>query len=127
MTSNMRPLLVLAVDDDVLVLAGTVSMLEDLGHSVLTATSGEEALALIRREPGISLLLTDQVMPHMAGSKLIEQLRQERPKLPAILASGYADLPASLLPHVTRLAKPFDQDQLMATIARAMDVVPGHA
>ena len=44
----MRPLTVLAVDDDELVLRNTAAMLEDLGHTVLQASSGKEALALLR-------------------------------------------------------------------------------
>ena len=49
-----RPLVVLAVDDDLLVLTNTVAMLEDLGHTVLAAGSGSEALDLLARKFGRS-------------------------------------------------------------------------
>ncbi|MDM0106936.1 PAS domain S-box protein [Variovorax sp. J22R24] len=111
--------LIVAVDDDALVLAGTASMLEDLGHSVMCAGSATEALDLVRRTPGIGMVVSDQVMPGMTGAQLFEVLRAERPELSLILASGYADLPADLGPLTLRLAKPFDQAQLAEAIFRA--------
>jgi len=114
--------LVVAVDDDPLVLAGTTSMLEDLGHSVLSATSASEALALIRGTPGIGVVISDQLMPGMTGAQLFEVLRAERPELALILASGYADLPAEPGRLALRLAKPFDQGQLSDAMSRALAV-----
>ncbi|MFY9878426.1 MAG: PAS domain S-box protein, partial [Pseudolabrys sp.] len=60
---TVRPLTILAVDDDALVLMNTVSMLEDLGHAVFEAYSGKEALEILRREDSIDLVVTDQAMP----------------------------------------------------------------
>ena len=111
---------VVAVDDDPLVLAGTASMLEDLGHSVLSASGAVEALGMIRNEPGIDLVISDQVMPKMTGLQLFEVLRQEHPDLRLILASGFADLPASAYALAVKVAKPFDQQQLADAIGRAM-------
>ncbi len=51
-------LLVLAVDDDALIQMNTVAMLEELGHRVLEASNGVEALAIIRKTVGIDLVLT---------------------------------------------------------------------
>ena len=113
---------VVAVDDDPLVLAGTASMLEDLGHSVFSASGAVEALGLIRNEPGIDLVISDQVMPKMTGLQLFEVLRQEHPELRLILASGFADLPASAYALAVKVAKPFDQQQLADAIGRAMGV-----
>ncbi|MDM0056744.1 hybrid sensor histidine kinase/response regulator [Variovorax fucosicus] len=111
---------VVAVDDDPLVLAGTASMLEDLGHSVLSAAGAMEALGLIRNEPGIDLVISDQVMPRMTGLQLFEVLRKEHPELRLILASGFADWPASAYALAVKVAKPFDQQQLADAIGRAM-------
>ena len=122
--SSTAALKVVVVDDDPLVLAGTASMLEDLGHSVLTASSAEQALALIEREPGIRLVLSDQVMPKMTGAQLFDVLRKERPMLPLILASGFAELPAGVVAAAVKLAKPFDQRQLADAITRAMATAP---
>ncbi|MDM0019243.1 hybrid sensor histidine kinase/response regulator [Variovorax saccharolyticus] len=120
------PLLVVAVDDDSLVLANTTSMLEDLGHSVITAGSAQDALNLVRGEPAVGLVVSDQVMPGMTGAQLFAVLRKERPELPLILATGYAELPPGLSVFTSKLAKPFDQDQLEAAISRALRVRGWH-
>jgi CheY-like chemotaxis protein len=115
-----QPLCVLVVDDDELVLMNTTAMLEDLGHKVLEASSGEQALRALRRTPAIQLIITDHLMPGMTGIQLIAALRPERPDLPVILATGFADLPASVAPGVARLDKPFRQKDLARAIVGAM-------
>ncbi|MGA8627690.1 MAG: PAS domain S-box protein, partial [Pseudolabrys sp.] len=89
---TVRPLTILAVDDDALVLMNTVSMLEDLGHAVFEAYSGKEALEILRREDSIDLVVTDQAMPKMTGTELAKVIRSEWPDIPVLLATGYADL-----------------------------------
>lgn len=107
---------VLVVDDDPLVLENTAAMLEDLGHRVIAARSGEEALGLVARAGHLDLVLTDQAMPGMTGLQLVERIRTLRPEIGTILASGYAEIPSGASPAVTRLAKPFDQAGLARTI-----------
>ena len=111
---------VLAVDDDPLVLTNTVALLEELGHTALQATTADEALRLLRADATIALLVSDHVMPHMTGAQLIATVRHERPQLPVVLATGYAELPAGLPPRTVRLAKPFDQAALALAIAEAL-------
>ncbi|MGC3986815.1 MAG: PAS domain S-box protein [Pseudorhodoferax sp.] len=111
---------VLAVDDDPLVLTNTVALLEELGHTALQAGTADEALRLLRTDATIALLVSDHVMPHMTGAQLIATVRQERPQLPVVLATGYAELPAGLPPRTVRLAKPFDQAALALAIAEAL-------
>jgi PAS domain S-box-containing protein len=103
---------VLAVDDDSLVLANVVAMLEDLGHQVIGASSAFAALTAFDSNPGIELVISDQVMPVTTGIQLIESLRARRPELPAILATGYAEFPAGVDASIGRLAKPYTQQQL---------------
>jgi PAS domain S-box-containing protein len=114
-----RGLKVLAVDDDPLVLAGTASMLEDLGHAVLAASSAEEALGLL--DESVHLVISDQVMPKMTGAQLFRELQHKHPALPFVLASGYADLDEDVSAMAVNLPKPFNQAQLSAAIAAAMD------
>jgi PAS domain S-box-containing protein len=114
-----KPLHVLAVDDDSLVLTNTASMLEELGHAVLQAVSGEAALALLSRNASVDLVITDQAMPDMSGLQLIDALRQRHPGLPVILATGYLEFGAESGTVVTRLAKPFDQHELATAISAA--------
>lgn len=121
----VRALQVLAVDDDPLVLAGTCSMLEDLGHAVTTASSAQLALEALRRTPAIDLVISDQIMPGMTGMQLFEVLRRKHPGLSLVLVSGFSDLPTGV-PAVRRLAKPFDQQQLAEAIQHAT-VGPGLA
>ena len=114
------PLVILAVDDDALVLLNTAAMLEDLGHTVLEATSGKSALEIIRREDGIDLVITDQAMPNMTGSDLAAAIRAEKPHLPIILATGFAELPPGADEDLPKLSKPFRQHQLADAIAKTI-------
>jgi PAS domain S-box-containing protein len=109
-------LTVLAVDDDSLVLLNTCAMLEDMGHTVLQAMSGLEALEIIERGDRIDLLVSDQAMPGMTGLQLISAVRALRPDLPVILATGFAELPPGADASLHRLAKPFRQVDLAAMI-----------
>jgi PAS domain S-box-containing protein len=113
--TEIRPLVVIAVDDDNLVLMNTASMLEDLGHKVFEASSGREALDILRREKAIDLVISDQAMPHMTGLQLAEAIKNEWPTLPIILATGYSELPPGA--DLPKLAKPFLQHDLAKAIA----------
>lgn len=111
---------ILAVDDDPLVLTNTTALLEDLGHQVTTASSGKQALGLLRSDLPVDVLITDHVMPQMTGAALLDEVRRLRPDLPGILASGYADLDAAGPAAGLRLAKPFTQDALNDALAVAL-------
>jgi PAS domain S-box-containing protein len=113
-----RNLRVLVVDDDSLVLMNTTALLEDMGYAVTEANSGAEALAFFNHESAFDLLITDQAMPGMVGTQLIEKTRELVPDLPVILASGYGELPEAALQSVIKLAKPFGQAQLAAAIRK---------
>jgi PAS domain S-box-containing protein len=115
-----RPLCILVVDDDPLVLTNTAMMLEDLGHHVLEASSGDQALRILRREPSVEMLITDQVMPGMSGMELIAAARGEFPALPMLLATGFADLAGQAFADVARLSKPFLQNELDRAIGAAV-------
>jgi PAS domain S-box-containing protein len=112
-----RPLSILAVDDDSLVLANVTVMLEDLGHKVFAVGSGARAIEEIELMPAIDVVITDQAMPVMTGLQLIEILRARRPGLPVILATGYAELPPGLSASIGRLSKPFTQRALAQVLA----------
>jgi PAS domain S-box-containing protein len=116
---SSRPFVVLVVDDDSLVLTNMVAMLEDLGHKVFEASSAQQALATLRRETTIDIVITDQGMPQMTGTQLLAEIKAERPELPVILASGFAELPQAD-PTQRRLAKPFRQADLMQAVNEAM-------
>jgi len=120
--ASVRPLAVLLVDDDLLVLHSAEAMLEDLGHRVVSANSGEQALHLLEQHPDIEVLITDQAMPRMTGAELAAAAQTMRPQLPIVLASGYAELPGGSDSGLTRLAKPFTQRELSNAIRQAIQV-----
>src|SRR5262249_58246463 len=61
----LRPLTILAVDDDALVLMNTVAMLEDLGYTVFEAYSAKETLVLLRREAYLGLVVMYEYIPNV--------------------------------------------------------------
>jgi CheY-like chemotaxis protein len=111
-SAELRPLTVLAVDDDALVLTNTCALLEDLGHHVVRAKSGKEALEALKAHPDIDLVITDQVMPRMTGLQLRQAILEARPRLPVLIATGYAEMPADAAAGAPLIAKPFTQREL---------------
>jgi PAS domain S-box-containing protein len=103
---------IMAVDDDALVLMNTVIMLEDLGHTVIEAHSGPEALSLLKGGALPDVLITDHAMPLMTGAELAKKIEVEYPQISVIVASGYAELPEDAEKSIKRLQKPFSQRQL---------------
>jgi signal transduction histidine kinase len=114
------PATILLVDDDALIALSTVAMLEDLGHHVVEANSGPQALALVENGLLPDLVITDHAMPGMTGADLAAQLRSRAPNLPILLATGYAELEGRQGLDLPRLAKPYTQTQLAREIARLL-------
>ncbi|WP_300782101.1 PAS domain-containing sensor histidine kinase [Enhydrobacter sp.] len=119
--SASPPLNLLVVDDDALVLMSTAAMLEEAGHSVTTAYSGQEALKVISQSKPFDVLVTDQGMPSMTGQQLIQRVRAQFPQMAVILATGYAETPPGLAADVIRLGKPFLQEQLLRAVRAAKE------
>ena len=107
----------MVVDDDALVLMNTAALLEDLGHAVIQAPSGQQALDLLRAGRTVDLVITDQAMSGMTGIQLAHAIRIEWPNLPILLATGYTELPQEGDANLIRLSKPFRQDTLARAIA----------
>ena len=81
---------VLLVDDDAGVRDMAAALLKRIGLTVLAASGGKDAVALLREHhAGIDCLITDLSMPGMDGWQTLAALRLIRPELPAILSSGY--------------------------------------
>lgn len=120
----------LLVDDEELVRASTAHMLTELGYRVIEANRAEEALKLAEAEPALNLLVTDYLMPGTNGADLARAIRLERPDLPVLIISGYADADG-IAPDLPRLTKPFRQDELAAKIGtlsrRAQGAYSGEA
>jgi CheY-like chemotaxis protein len=82
---------VLIVDDQPDVLEVTCELFRSLGFEVLAANSGEDAIDVLKRTPGIHLMLSDVVMPGMNGVQLGRKAQELVPGLKVILASGFAN------------------------------------
>jgi len=81
---------ILFVDDEEDIVRMSSRMLEYLGYTVYSATSGDQALSMINGAAAdIDLLITDYSMPGMSGLQLAEKMVKIRPNLPVILCSGF--------------------------------------
>ncbi|MFC7518829.1 PAS domain S-box protein [Herbaspirillum sp. GCM10030257] len=84
---------VLVVDDEPDVLEMATALFRTIGYEVFTANNGQTALEILERSKDISVLFSDVMMPSMTGIELAKRVRQLRPDMKILLASGYA-LPA---------------------------------
>ena len=87
-------------------------MLDDLGHTGLAASSGKEALDILRQQGSVDLVITDYAMPHMTGLQLAEAIKKEWPELPVIIATGFAEMEPGTESTLPKLAKPFTEAEL---------------
>ncbi len=98
--------------------------LVDLGFSVVEAASGDEAAELVEQIDGLSLLVSDIVMPGLSGVELARRARLLRPDMRVVLVSGftveYGDIPADAV----ILSKPWDKRDLVAAIGHAAQPAP---
>jgi signal transduction histidine kinase len=116
-----RKLRLLLVDDHPEVRSTTAAVLEEMGHEVLQAANGAEALRVLKDNDCRSdLLITDYAMPHLSGTEFLREARTLCPDVPALIITGYAetnainDRPAG----VEILIKPFTPAMLDEAIAR---------
>ena len=114
----------LFVDDE----ADVVELLGQLfarRYDVLTASSGQEALEILRTRP-VDLLITDQKMPEMTGLELVQRARSEGIGVTSILLTGYTD-PADLIAAINSggiyryLTKPWEVSDLMLAVQQALE------
>ncbi len=120
---------ILVVEDEQAVRDLTVKMLRKLGHTVLAAADGVEAIEIAKSYSGsIALLLTDVVMPNMSGRQVADELLKLRPKLKVIYQSGYTD--TTVVHHgvledgVEFLPKPFSREALAKKIRDVLGTTP---
>jgi len=108
---------ILLVDDDARVLEPTKELLESMGYHVTLAKDGEDACQTFELQPQQwDIVITDMVMPRMNGLEASLKMRQLRPDIPVIYATGYDP---SLVTDNTRsvensklISKPFNPDEL---------------
>jgi CheY-like chemotaxis protein len=116
------------VDDEPLIGKMVVRLLRPEGHSVVTATSGEEAIERLRHE-SFDLVLSDVGMgAGMNGWELAEQVRRHWPQLGFVLATGWGAqidmLEARNKGIDAVLAKPYRPDELLQVLAQVGRAIP---
>jgi PAS domain S-box-containing protein len=123
------PRSILVAEDEPAVLTLIRRVLSGAGYTVLSAATGDEALAIVgAHSRDIDLLVSDAVMPGMAGVELARQLRIDRPGLPILFVSGWAgeaferDWRGER--GVDLLLKPFEVAELLERVGRLLESRP---
>jgi CheY-like chemotaxis protein len=115
-TPRSRPLSILFVDDEALLLMVGADMLESHGHRVTQAGSGAEALQALQSNGKFDLLITDHAMPGMTGTELAAKAQQISPEIRVVVASGFQEIPGEAEADWSRLRKPYLESDLIALI-----------
>ena len=115
---------VLCVDDEANILSALKRCLRNAGYGVLTASSGDQALALLAQTP-VDLVLSDMRMPGMDGAQLLEQVHSRWPQVVRLLLTGQADIDATVAAinrgRILRyLRKPWDEAELLGALAEGV-------
>jgi PAS domain S-box-containing protein len=117
---------VLVVEDESAVLDLACRMLNELGYTVLCASSSEEALRLAGEyKARIDLLMTDVILPKMNGRDLAQKIKASRPAIKDLFMSGYT---ANVIAHrgildqgVHFIPKPFSMQEIAVNVRKALD------
>ena len=115
---------VLLVDDDVYIHESVGSILSHLGYIPVLASTGEEALVLLKAGLEPVLLILDMDMPGMGGAAALPLIRTLRPKLPVVIATGRLNSKvielAACYSWVSLMPKPYGMQAVKEQLARRM-------
>lgn len=118
---------ILCVDDEKNVLRALERLFMDEEYEILTATNGEEGLAVLAETPDIQLVISDYRMPGMDGVDFLKQVNERWPSTIRIVLSGFADT-ASVVGAINEgqiykfIPKPWNDEELKLAIAKALEV-----
>ncbi len=121
MDCTAHPATVLLVEDEVLILSLVANSLLEHGFAVHEATTADEALRYLDSGGPVDVLFTDVNLPGgMDGAELASRVRQQRPELPVVYASGrYGNADrAGLVSRSVFVEKPYDPGAVCALLGR---------
>ena len=123
--TNQATYTILTVEDDELLRNMLIDILQEEGHTVVSAGNAREAISLEESHEGkIDLLITDVVMPGMSGVELAGHLKDNRPDMSVVFISGYGDselIRKGLDDYGAKLLlKPFGPDELLDSVGKAL-------
>ena len=114
----------LVVEDDGSVRTAVVRALRGAGYQVTEARNAEEALAVLASDEIVDMMITDMVMPGMPGVELLTEARARRPRLPAIVLSGYSGQPSNEMwrvpDHAVFVEKPVSPADLIRRVGQML-------
>ena len=116
---------VLFVDDEENILKSLKRLLVDEEIEILTATSGEQGLDLLRDTEDIGLIVSDQRMPGLSGADFLRQSREISPDTLRIMLTGYADINATI-DAINKggayryISKPWDDEEMIQIVRDAV-------
>src|SRR5712664_2324136 len=117
---------ILVVDDELSMRQFLTHLFQREGHTVRVAENGRQAMTLLRDQPA-DVVISDVKMPDMGGIDLLRAARELRPDLEFIMMTAFANVntarEAFLLGAFDFIQKPFDNDLLKETVARALEKV----
>jgi putative nucleotidyltransferase with HDIG domain len=116
---------ILVVDDEEAIREVVCSMLQNASYQCMQAGSGLEALAILDGDSNFQLVLTDLMMPELDGVGLLEAVRERHKELPVVMVTAVHDISVALAAirygAYDYLLKPFEREQLLAVVRRALE------
>lgn len=109
---------ILVVEDEPIIRLGMVSSIEDAGFTVIEAANADEAIARLRQDDEVRVVVTDVDMPgSMDGIRLAHYVRHRWPPIRLLVISGKVGVVAGELPEGARfMSKPYQEPALIKTI-----------
>jgi putative nucleotidyltransferase with HDIG domain len=116
---------ILVVDDEETIREIVCSMLTSCNYQCKQAGSGLEALALLESGEEFELMLSDLMMAGLDGNGLLEKTKEKFPDMPVVMVTAVHDISVALAAirngAYDYLLKPFEREQLLATVRRALE------